>query len=189
MIMSDGVLAVVLAAWWQLRRSANLLPGLRRGPSSFFFNPVSGPASGMMAIIAGQALLSDRLRRKLDGHVDPATGEIPPTVAVVERPHTSAAPSAMESSSMDSSRATEPIRVPAGLRPPRPLSRQGRFAPRSPRIAVEPPTEPLPVVGVPQNGHDTVPVELRGLPPRDQDRGADSDEPPTLPMLGRRGAA
>ena len=34
-LADDVTFAVALAAWWQLRRSAYLLPHLRRGPSAF----------------------------------------------------------------------------------------------------------------------------------------------------------
>jgi hypothetical protein len=39
LISGDAAFAIVLAAWWQLRRSAHLLPHLRQGPSSYFFHP------------------------------------------------------------------------------------------------------------------------------------------------------
>ena len=56
LIIGDGFFAVVLAAWWQLRRSAYLLPHLRRGPSSFRFDPGYRFVSWIMAIGTGQAL-------------------------------------------------------------------------------------------------------------------------------------
>ena len=64
LIAGDGLFAVVLAAWWQLRRSAHLLPHLRRGRSSFLVHPGHGFVPGIMAIITLQPLLTIyRLRR------------------------------------------------------------------------------------------------------------------------------
>ena len=58
LIAGDGLFAVVLAAWWQLRRSAHLLPHLRRGRSSFLVQPGHGFVPGIMAIITLQPLLT-----------------------------------------------------------------------------------------------------------------------------------
>ncbi len=63
LISGYAALAVVLSAWWQLRRSAYLLPYLRWGPSSFFFNPGPvGIARVMVAITLQVPLAICRLR-------------------------------------------------------------------------------------------------------------------------------
>jgi hypothetical protein len=58
LISGYAALAVVLSAWWQLRRSAYLLPYLRWGPSSFFFNPGPSGFARVMVIITLQVPLA-----------------------------------------------------------------------------------------------------------------------------------
>ena len=58
-----GCSCAVLALWWQISRSAKLLPHLRRRPSSFFFIPGYVVVSWVMALIKLQALLTIRKQR------------------------------------------------------------------------------------------------------------------------------
>src|ERR1700754_373144 len=55
LINQNWIFAAVLAGWWQLSRSAKLLPHLRRRPSSFLFIPGYVFVSWIMAIIKLQA--------------------------------------------------------------------------------------------------------------------------------------
>jgi len=50
-IVVDGFFVVVLAAWWRLRRSAYLLPHLRRGRSLLVFPAGHGRVARILAII------------------------------------------------------------------------------------------------------------------------------------------
>ncbi len=81
LIAGDAAFAVVLAAWWRLRRSAHLLPHLRKGPSSYFFNPGPRSVSWIMAIITVQPLLTiHRPRRSIPTAAGPGpTPERVPT--------------------------------------------------------------------------------------------------------------
>jgi len=63
LIVYDGFFAIVLAAWWQLRRSAYLLPHLRKGPSSFHSSRGNRSASWIMTAVMGQMLLILGIRR------------------------------------------------------------------------------------------------------------------------------
>ena len=58
LITADGIFVLALAAWWQLRRSANLLPHLRRGPSSFHFSPANGVVAWIMTAVTAQTRLT-----------------------------------------------------------------------------------------------------------------------------------
>lgn len=60
LVVQNWVFAGVLALWWQISRSAKLLPHLRRRPSSFFFIPGYVVVSWLMALIKLQALLTIR---------------------------------------------------------------------------------------------------------------------------------
>ena len=60
LINQNWIFAAVLAGWWQLSRSAKLLPHLRRRPSSFLFIPGYVVVSWIMALIKLQALLTIR---------------------------------------------------------------------------------------------------------------------------------
>jgi hypothetical protein len=77
LISGYAALVVVLSAWWQLRRSAYLLPYLRWGPSSFFFAPGRvGVARIMVAITLQVPLAICRLRPPAPG-VGPEYGGQP----------------------------------------------------------------------------------------------------------------
>ncbi len=63
LIIGNWVFASVLALWWQISRSAKLLPHLRRRPSSFFYIPGYVAVSWLMALIKIRALLTIRTQR------------------------------------------------------------------------------------------------------------------------------
>jgi cellulose synthase/poly-beta-1,6-N-acetylglucosamine synthase-like glycosyltransferase len=67
---------VVLALWWQISRSAKLLPHLRRRPSSFFFIPGYVLVSWLMALIKIQALCTIRKQRWLTREVAVENGVV-----------------------------------------------------------------------------------------------------------------
>ena len=67
---------VVLALWWQLSRSAKLLPHLRRRPSSFFYIPGYVLVSWLMALIKIQALCTIRQQRWLTREVAVENGVV-----------------------------------------------------------------------------------------------------------------
>jgi hyaluronan synthase len=72
----NWIFAVVLALWWQISRSAKLLPHIRRRPASFFLVPGYVFVSWVMALIKIQALLSIRRQRWLTRQVAVENGEV-----------------------------------------------------------------------------------------------------------------
>ncbi|MBV9923280.1 MAG: glycosyltransferase [Pseudonocardia sp.] len=76
LINQNWIFAAVLAGWWQLSRSAKLLPHLRRRPSSFLFIPGYVFVSWIMAIIKLQALLTIRRQRWLTRQVAVENGQV-----------------------------------------------------------------------------------------------------------------
>jgi hyaluronan synthase len=66
----------VLAIWWQISRSAKLLPHLRRQPSSFLLIPGYVLVSWVMALIKIRALLTIRQQRWLTRDVAVEAGEV-----------------------------------------------------------------------------------------------------------------
>jgi cellulose synthase/poly-beta-1,6-N-acetylglucosamine synthase-like glycosyltransferase len=72
----DWTFAVTLAAWWQISRSAKLLPHLHRRPSSFFFIPGYIVMSWVMALIKIAALLTIRKQRWLTRQVAVEAGSV-----------------------------------------------------------------------------------------------------------------
>lgn len=199
LITGDGFFAVVLAAWWQLRRSAYLLPHLRRSPSSLFVNPGHGFVSWIMAVTTLQPLLTLHRRRRptrqmaadnscVSGHVVRSPGVPDRTHAPAARPELKSDPASLGPG--ESRWATAPIPIPTGLRltPPR----APRSTPRSTsRPAPDPPTCPFPVVGPRESEQATSPVGVQAGPPHAED-GPGYVEPPTRPQqpaVARRGAA
>jgi hyaluronan synthase len=67
---------IVLVAWWQISRSAKLLPHLRRRPSSFFFVLGYVVVSWVMALIKLYALFSIRKQRWLTRQVAVENGAV-----------------------------------------------------------------------------------------------------------------
>ena len=76
LIQQNWVFCAVLALWWQISRSAKLLPHLRRRPSSFFFIPGYVAVSWLMALIKLQALLTIRKQKWLTREVAVENGEV-----------------------------------------------------------------------------------------------------------------
>ncbi|HVH20945.1 MAG TPA: glycosyltransferase [Pseudonocardia sp.] len=72
----NWVFVIVLVAWWQISRSAKLLPHLRRRPSSFFFVLGYVMVSWVMALIKLYALFTIRKQRWLTRQVAVENGEV-----------------------------------------------------------------------------------------------------------------
>jgi cellulose synthase/poly-beta-1,6-N-acetylglucosamine synthase-like glycosyltransferase len=83
LVHHNWIFAGVLALWWQISRSAKLLPHIRRRPSSFFFVPGYVVVSWVMALIKIHALLTLRRQRWLTRQVAVENGEVVRT----SRPH------------------------------------------------------------------------------------------------------
>ena len=75
---------VVLVLWWQISRSAKLLPHLRQRPSSFFFILGYVVVSWVMALIKIYALLTIRKQRWLTRQVAVEDGEVVRTTEPAE---------------------------------------------------------------------------------------------------------
>ncbi len=75
-VIQDWVFVAVLALWWQISRSAKLLPHIRRRPSSFFFVPGYVVVSWIMALIKIYALATIRQQRWLTRHVAVENGAV-----------------------------------------------------------------------------------------------------------------
>lgn len=130
----DAIFVLALAAWWQLRRSAYLLPHLRKGPSSIGVHSGAGVPSWIMAVTL-RPLVATR-RRAAESRDTRLIAEVLDTV-----------PMAVPSTTTWDSSATTPDLVPVGRRPP--LPRPPAMSPRHasiprPRPAMDPPTYPLP---------------------------------------------
>jgi cellulose synthase/poly-beta-1,6-N-acetylglucosamine synthase-like glycosyltransferase len=76
LVVQNWAFAVVLALWWQISRSAKLLPHLRRRPSSFLFIPGYVAVSWLMALIKLQALVTIRRQRWLTRQVAVEHGQV-----------------------------------------------------------------------------------------------------------------
>jgi cellulose synthase/poly-beta-1,6-N-acetylglucosamine synthase-like glycosyltransferase len=88
LISQNWVFAGVLALWWQISRSAKLLPHISRRPSSFFFVPGYVFVSWVMALIKIHALLTIRRQRWLTRQVAVENGEVVRTAHPDEQPRT-----------------------------------------------------------------------------------------------------
>lgn len=111
LIVHNWLFAGVLALWWQISRSAKLLPHLRRRPSSFFFVPGYVAVSWLMALIKLRALLTVRKQRWL-------TREVAVEGGAVVRTGEPGAPSAPDLRS-----APSPVSAPRPTPAPRPSPR------------------------------------------------------------------
>jgi glycosyltransferase involved in cell wall biosynthesis len=80
-VLQNWIFVGVLALWWQISRSAKLLPHIYRRPSSFFFIPAYLLFSWVMAIIKIHALLTIRKQRWLTRQVAVENGEVVRTAA------------------------------------------------------------------------------------------------------------
>ena len=78
----NWIFAGVLLLWWQISRSAKLLPHIRRRPSSFFFVLGYVVVSWVMAIIKIRALLTIRKQAWLTREVAVENGEVVRTSVV-----------------------------------------------------------------------------------------------------------
>lgn len=76
LITQHWLFVAVLAIWWQISRSAKLLPHLRRQPSSFFIILGYVVVSWVMALIKIRALLTIRKQRWLTREVAVESGEV-----------------------------------------------------------------------------------------------------------------
>jgi hyaluronan synthase len=76
LVAQNWIFCAVLALWWQISRSAKLLPHLYRRPSSFFFIPAYVVFSWVMAIIKLHALMTIRKQRWLTRQVAVENGEV-----------------------------------------------------------------------------------------------------------------
>jgi len=83
-IKQNWIFVVVLVLWWQISRSAKLLPHLRQRPSSFFFILGYVVVSWVMALIKIYALLTIRKQRWLTRQVAVEDGEVVRTSDPVE---------------------------------------------------------------------------------------------------------
>jgi hyaluronan synthase len=72
----NWMFAAVLVLWWQISRSAKLLPHIRRRPSSFFFVLPYVVVSWVMALIKIRALLTIRTQAWLTREVAVEDGEV-----------------------------------------------------------------------------------------------------------------
>jgi cellulose synthase/poly-beta-1,6-N-acetylglucosamine synthase-like glycosyltransferase len=86
LIQQNWVFCGVLALWWQISRSAKLLPHLRRRPSSFFYIPGYVLVSWFMALIKLQALFTIRKQRWLTRQVAVENGAVVRTTGADNSP-------------------------------------------------------------------------------------------------------
>jgi cellulose synthase/poly-beta-1,6-N-acetylglucosamine synthase-like glycosyltransferase len=84
LIAQNWAFCIVLALWWQVSRSAKLLPHLRRRPSSFFLIPGYVVVSWLMALIKLQALFTIRRQQWLTRQVAVENGQVVRTSAATE---------------------------------------------------------------------------------------------------------
>ena len=84
LIAQNWVFCIVLALWWQLSRSAKLLPHLRRRPASVFLIPGYVVVSWLMALIKLQALVTIRTQHWLTRQVAVEHGQVVRTSAAAE---------------------------------------------------------------------------------------------------------
>jgi cellulose synthase/poly-beta-1,6-N-acetylglucosamine synthase-like glycosyltransferase len=92
LVVQNWMFAGVLALWWQISRSAKLLPHLRRRPSSFFFVPGYVVVSWVMALIKLHALLTIRQQRWLTRQVAVENGAVVRTREASRQPAAEGAP-------------------------------------------------------------------------------------------------
>jgi hypothetical protein len=109
LINQNWIFAAVLAGWWQLSRSAKLLPHLRRRPSSFLFIPGYVFVSWIMAIIKLQALMTIRRQRWLTRQVAVENGQVVRT--------SGADPAEDQTMVQHAAGATQGVPVPVGASP------------------------------------------------------------------------
>jgi hypothetical protein len=153
-LVDDVIFAFALAPWWQLRRSAYLLPHLRKGPSPVRHHPDAGVGSWIKAISAVSTPTTCRRaeptrRSAADARDIGRAADVLDTVPMAVRPATPPRPPSHDAG------VTTPTPVPVGLRqappppwrqmppPTVPMRRPPASIPR-PRAAMEPPTPTSP---------------------------------------------
>ena len=206
LINQNWIFAAVLAGWWQLSRSAKLLPHLRRRPSSFLFIPGYVFVSWIMALIKLQALLTIRRQRWLTRQVAVENGQVVRTTDAdpAEAPMGGPAPqqghagrAGARGGAADARTAACRPRCRSGRTqpqcPPRPTAAAGShpgFVPRQappteqitriqarPRpYGVDQPTSPVNAV-VPRQTSNSGPVPIRRTPARRARRQAEGRPP------------
>ena len=119
-VLQNWIFVGVLALWWQISRSAKLLPHLYRRPSSFFFIPAYLVFSWVMAIIKIHALLTIRKQRWLTRQVAVENGEVVRTSAAADDAAASADPLTEPLGTRQPRRRTRPPPSPSPSRSPRP---------------------------------------------------------------------
>ena len=80
----NWIFVVVLVLWWQISRSAKLLPHLRQRPTSFFFILGYVVVSWVMALIKIYALFTIRKQRWLTRQVAVEDGQVVRTAEPAE---------------------------------------------------------------------------------------------------------
>jgi cellulose synthase/poly-beta-1,6-N-acetylglucosamine synthase-like glycosyltransferase len=133
-VLQNWIFVAVLGMWWQISRSAKLLPHLYRRPSSFFFIPAYLVFSWVMAIIKIHALLTIRKQRWLTRQVAVENGAVVRTAG------------ADAGAGADAEVTTEPMRhrLPASPTAPPAPAHVPAPMPRRSRVAVAPPRPPRP---------------------------------------------
>jgi hyaluronan synthase len=149
LIVHNWVFAGVLALWWQVSRSAKLLPHLCRRPSSFFLVPGYLVVSWLMALIKLQALFTIRKQRWLTRAVAVQDGAVvrtgqpaePAEELVGQAAGPRSAGSAMVPVGLPAQRTESPRQPVGSLRPagsPRPGAGQVSRTPWPPLPAAQP---------------------------------------------------
>jgi cellulose synthase/poly-beta-1,6-N-acetylglucosamine synthase-like glycosyltransferase len=203
LIAGNWVFAAVLAGWWQLSRSAKLLPHLRRRLWWFFFIPGYVFVSWIMALIKLQALLSIRRQRWLTRQVAVENGQVVRTEGAGDGAEPALTPGApVERGTEELVSATMPIRPTGALQPvphpvphprlqptPRPMPQP---VPRQTPNGVDAPTTQFPAVGVRVPEQGGAPTGQQAAQPPQGEWPSGPVEVPTQPhpsVAGRRGVA
>ena len=176
-LVDDVTFAVALAAWWQLRRSAYLLPHLRRGQSSF--RPWPGIASWIIASAA-------RVTRPRPTPAD-AESETEQATDVLEALPVAASP---QTDTQELASTTMPIPVPSDLLPalPPPPLRPPRRTAYPPAVAsTRAMSGPRPPMDAPARPSSAAGVGARHVEQRG--RAHASTEPVTRVPTSPRGSA
>src|SRR4051812_17781307 len=188
LINQNWIFAAVLAGWWQLSRSAKLLPHLRRRPSSFLFIPGYVFVSWIMALIKLQALLTIRRQRWLTRQVAVENGQVVRTAGADPAPTPMGAPVPQQ--------ATQgaPVPVGAGMHGMQSGMHSGMHGlmsatmPIRPRQPQYPPGQPLPTGShpgfVPQQAPPT--EQITRIQGRPRPHGVDQPTSPVNAIVPRQ---
>jgi hyaluronan synthase len=178
LINQNWIFAAVLAGWWQLSRSAKLLPHLRRRPSSFLFIPGYVFVSWIMALIKLQALLTIRRQRWLTRQVAVENGQVVRT--------TGADPAEAPVGAQVPQQATQSTPVPVGATAMHGL--MSATMPIRPHRPQFPPGQPLPTGSHPGFvPHQAPPTEqLTRVQSRPRPHGVDQPTSPVNAIVPRQ---